>query len=651
MKQPYSVSLRTLVLTTLLGLGSTGAFAQTLNYTTAGASNVAGTYTDLGAAGTVITTPNNDDANSAATPIGFAFNFNGTSFTNFVLNTNGFLRLGTVAPAQPYFFAGPQSLAGGPLNTATEPNLLLPLNMDLDGTSRTEYRVATTGAAGARVTTVQWKNVAAYSTSSSDQLFNNISFQVKLYETSNRIEFVYGPATSSNNLRAFQTVAVGIKGSDNTTTTSVLVNKDEGLAWRLASFRPGAYRSASNFGTAYAFNVSRPDLPDAGRTFRFEPVAANDAMVDAVYALGKAPLGPQTVQAVVRNVGTTALTNLPVTLRVAGATTSNNTQTVASLAPGGSVRVSFAAFTPAATGVNTLTVTVPEDGITANNSRTYSQQIQANTFAVADPTIPAVSSRFIDDVGGRGNDGAIFAVKYTASTSLRVTDVRVLLSDDRNSNQRFIYAVVLNSAGAIIGRSAPFEIGIPNLESYRTFTFATPVAIPAGDFYVGVGRVLSNNPAGERVFYPVAFQREVPLRTGTFFRRTPTGNDGPSELVDVAPNQNMVDVARYQGDLGRYMIEAVTASGPLSRSEGLNRAVAVYPNPSTGVVQLDVQGANAPGTLQVEVLNLLGQTIYTSLLKDNFTNEVNLSTLANGLYLLKVRTGADFTTRQLTIAK
>ncbi|MBD2768984.1 T9SS type A sorting domain-containing protein [Hymenobacter sp. BT664] len=656
MRQPYTASWRMLALTTLLGLGSTGVFAQTLNYTTAGASNVAGTYTDLGPAGTVITTPNNDDANSAPTPIGFTFNFNGTAFTSFVLNTNGFIKLGTVAPEPRNFFAGWQSIAGGPLNAEAETNLLLPLNLDLAGTATTEYRVATSGPVGARVTTVQWKNVTDFDNSpaTSRAIFGNISFQIKLYETSNRIEFVYGPGTSSNDGRLFKTIGVGIKGSGNTATTAVLVNKPEGYTWNKALFQAGRYRSTDVFGTVrvFAFNMSCPNLPDAGRTFRFEPTAPLDAAVDAVYALGKTPLSPQAVRAMVRNVGTSALTNLPVTLNVTGATTFANTQIVASLAPGASTLVTFAAFTPGTTGTNTLTVTVPADGITANNSRAYSQQVEATTFAVADPTIPAITSGLIENVGGRGNDGAVFAVKYTSSTSRTVTGVRVMIADDDNINLRYIYATLLNSAGAIIASSAPLQLSWSDGGSYKTLTFNSPVTVAAGDFYVGVARVISNNPSAERSFYPIGFQREVPLRTGTFFRRTPRGDDGPSELVDVAPNQgaSFYDPL-YPGDIGRFMIEAVTTTTPLSRSAGLDRAVSVYPNPSTGVVKVDVRGANAPGQLNVQVLNLLGQQVYTTLLKDNFTNEVNLAGLANGVYLLQVQTGAAFTSRQVVITR
>src|SRR5687768_16913741 len=51
--------------------------AQTLNYAPTGATNVAGTFADISTTGTAITTTSTDNANSAAQPIGFTFNFNG----------------------------------------------------------------------------------------------------------------------------------------------------------------------------------------------------------------------------------------------------------------------------------------------------------------------------------------------------------------------------------------------------------------------------------------------------------------------------------------------------------------------------------------------------------------------------------------------
>jgi len=123
---------------------------------------VAGTCTDLAAAGTAIATANTDDANSAAQSIGF--NFNGTASSKFVLNTNGFVRLGAAPPSAPGLFLGETSSNIDPILSSdpADINILAPFNFDLAaGTAAggTEYRVVTTGTQPNRVCTVQWKNV------------------------------------------------------------------------------------------------------------------------------------------------------------------------------------------------------------------------------------------------------------------------------------------------------------------------------------------------------------------------------------------------------------------------------------------------------------------------------------------------------------
>jgi len=165
-RKPWASRLQKAGLAVLLaGATAAAAQAQTLNYTPTTATNVAGTYTDLGTTGTAIATANTDDDNSAAQAIGFTFNFNGAAFTQFVLNTNGLLRLGSAAPSSvaafPPYAQTPES---GPVSgtNAADVNLLAPFNLDLGpGTAGgTEYRVVTTGTAPNRVCTIQWKNVA-----------------------------------------------------------------------------------------------------------------------------------------------------------------------------------------------------------------------------------------------------------------------------------------------------------------------------------------------------------------------------------------------------------------------------------------------------------------------------------------------------------
>ena len=246
------------------------AHAQ-FNYNPDNATNVAGTYTDLGTAGTAIATANTDNDNSAAQPIGFTFTYNGTAFTEFVLSTNGFIRLGAAAPsATNLYICNVQGCSNVDPVSSTAPantNLILPFNFDLEaGTGTPEYRVATTGTAPGRICTIQWKNVSDKSDATpANKQYTNFSFQVKLYETTNSIDFVYGTATPSTATPVSRFPNVGIKGNSNAPGQDVLASKTTGAAaWAATAFISGPYPSSTH-------NFRNAAPPDAGRTYRFVP--------------------------------------------------------------------------------------------------------------------------------------------------------------------------------------------------------------------------------------------------------------------------------------------------------------------------------------------------------------------------------------------
>ncbi|RZK93550.1 MAG: hypothetical protein EOO62_31770, partial [Hymenobacter sp.] len=272
--------LRQLGLTALLaGAAAFGAHAQGLYYTTLSSQNTTSTFADLGTAGSAIATANTDDDNSAAQNIGFSFTYNGTAFTQFVLNTNGLIRMGAAAPSAANMFLQNETATTNPVGvdpiSSTSPadvDLLLPFNFDLESSSATataEYRVATTGTAPNRVCTIQWKNVHDKAATSTSQ-FASLTFQVKLYETSNQIEFVYGAATAATTGTVIGRYAtIGLKSASGAVGQTLLVSKgSSATAWSTATFVSGT-------GTRLFFRSTF--LPDAGRTFRYTVGPANDA--------------------------------------------------------------------------------------------------------------------------------------------------------------------------------------------------------------------------------------------------------------------------------------------------------------------------------------------------------------------------------------
>jgi len=130
-------------------------------------------------AGTSMSSIEADDVLSASTPIGFPFFFEGLPYTSFKVSSNGFMTFGN----------GTSSMSSNSSSPSSNMRpLLAPLWDDLDGNapnSAASYQVS--GTAPDRVFTFEWLNYE-WSFNSS---VNNISFQVKLYETTNKIEFVY----------------------------------------------------------------------------------------------------------------------------------------------------------------------------------------------------------------------------------------------------------------------------------------------------------------------------------------------------------------------------------------------------------------------------------------------------------------------------
>jgi len=386
-----------LIIVLLLNLSS--IVSAQWNYQAVDTRNVAGVYNDLGLSGTVITTNYSgdamsfDDDNSSVQEIGFSFDFNGQSFTQFVLNSNGFIKLGNAAPSAnniyyPLAPAVPSTL--GSCINAPDSNLIYIMNHDLGPATSgglPEYRVYTSGIPGQRICTIQFKNLADKIGGTNIQ-FSNINFQVKLFEGSNEIDFVYGSWTISANPTNYIGNAVGIKG--NSPANSVNYKKSSSEIWIRASVLDGAYDDIY----LYTFNIRNSVINDVqGMTFKFIAMKHNDAKVLDIYTLGKLPIPfatPHTISAAITNTGLDTLHNLPVTLRVTGANSfSPASQVVPLLAPHDTVVVSFPVFNPVTTGINSVSVSVPVDDDTTNNFRIYSQDITNGEYNYAYLNAPA----------------------------------------------------------------------------------------------------------------------------------------------------------------------------------------------------------------------------------------------------------------------
>jgi hypothetical protein len=242
----------------------------------------------------------------------------------------------------------------------------------------------------------------------------------------------------------------------------------------------------------------------------------NDAAVATVYTYGKlaTPASPgHAVQAVVSNNGTAALTNLPVTLAVTGANPFTNVQTVASLAPGASATVTFAAY-PAtlATGTNSLLVSVPADGNNGNNTYAYTQQINATRVAYANP------AQAYEPAGVYMPTADIMVAKYSLATATNYLGevVATFPAPTNTGASAPPFLVVVYDAtgpGGTPGNllyTSPTPV-IPFTNNGSTIT--VPVALPA----VPVGSTFYLGLKGNGACPALSYQASYPARPNTYY--------------------------------------------------------------------------------------------------------------------------------------
>lgn len=629
-------------LLTLLALTAGAAQGQSLNMPAVGAQSLAGTYTDLGAAGTAISTPNFDDANSAPQNIGFSFTFGGSTFTQFVLNTNGYVKLGTTAPPTPYFSGSPFSVVGGALKGAGT-YLLVPFNTDLEAAAAggTEYRVATTGSSGSQVCTIQWKNVSDKArmgvSNLVDKQLANFSFQLKLYEGSNRVEFVYGPATATTPSTIYYSVAnVGLKGAGSGPVQVLTVLKGGGTPWSTPTFQNGVYDDYSG-GFSFTSNPAAGGtiaLPDAGRTYRFNPPVANDLAVRLVYPVTTLPAGQAyAYRAYITNPGSTSVSGQTATLTLTGANAQTATVAVPTLAAGATATVRFPGLLLAQPGTTTATVSLPADGNTTNNAAAASTTVTSGGYFSVIENGPASSATTFLLDPSRGVYTSAFAVKYQATAPYTVNVVRARIGNAPDNAGNVVYGVIADTTGRVLAQSAPYTMQAGDNNTLRTFVLTAPVQLPAGSFLAGLAQVVqpTTYPA------PLALQPEVPTRPGTYYR---FGISTPSAPADITLTEDPGS---------RYLIEAGYDAALAAKAPELAGTISVYPNPtSTGQITLDVRGAG-PGPLAVEVRNNLGQRVYVGAARAEAATPLNLGRLAAGIYHLQVRSGAALTSRRLVV--
>lgn len=160
--------------------------------------------------GTTLDAPMADDSYYSNIPIGFNFDFAGNSHSQMTVSCNGFVQFDTL-PAGLFV-----NILGGAFN-----NRIAAFGADLQHVNaNASLQYTTIGTAPDRICIIQWLHYSYFGGMTGD-----VSFQIRLYETSNCISMVYGANTySTSNLQT----QIGLRG---TSALDYIVLGDTSCNW------------------------------------------------------------------------------------------------------------------------------------------------------------------------------------------------------------------------------------------------------------------------------------------------------------------------------------------------------------------------------------------------------------------------------------
>jgi hypothetical protein len=647
----WRVRLSGTLLAGVLLLAGQSAQAQVDNYQFAPSQS---TFTPLPATATVVSAIHADDAISAVLPIGFTFVYDGTPYTTFRASSNGFLSFNANAGS---------NLSNNLSGTATERPLIAPLWDDLGGqasTSNASYEMS--GTAPNRVLTFEWKDWEWRYTASGPV----ISFQVKLYETSNRVEIIYRPEANSPDS---PTASIGLAGAGSGNGSYLSVS--DGIANPTVSSTSSSDNIVNRpvAGQKYTFTPPVPSACPAPRnlTATVSGVTANVSWTvtngtgpfSVVYGpTGFNPLTSGTTLSPITGTSTTIQNLVPgsyqyYVIQNCGGTAGNSTLSN----PGG---FSVACPTPSGLTVGTLTNTTAQlswsspvttsatftiiygppgfDPVTSGSSVTgitgtnytltglspatnYTFYVRQICLGGGTSTAPAGPIAFTTPLTAPANDDPCGAILLTSRGPVTATN-----SGATTSGQSGITTPVCSPA------VSPQDVWFAITPS------GTSTTLNMTGTAAGMVRVYSSPSCSAGPFTLVACQSSGSVSTG-LASMTATG---------LTPGQRYyVAVSGYSGGsaAGTFTI-AGTALATKVQAE--SKALLVYPNPSnTGQLTLRLSKL---GKGEATLLNALGQQVRTQALSSS-TAEQTISTrgLATGVYTLRVQIGDDVLTRKVIL--
>jgi len=564
------------------------------------------TYADI-VGGTAISGVLVDDGTSAAINIGFTFNYCGTDYTQVKACSNGWITFNTAVTSATW--------TNSQTDLTTIKPALMPLFDDLAGWGTgAAASYVLTGTAPNRVFTVEFKNWNWRGSSGNPP---NISFQVKLYETSNVVQYVYRQETAAGNPGG-ATIGIG----DNAGTAGYLVLNNA---------------SASPTASSTSFTTNIVAKPATGQVYQFKPLPAFDMSADSILVDANfCSNASQPASVAISNKGTATISALEIQWSVDGVaqpavTYSGSPISNVTTAPNNTATVLLGdVFYPNTTPrVIKAWVTQPNgqpDAVNTNDTVTQSKV----------PTLTGV-------------------VAHISPQDTTICSGSTITLDAGSYPKDPIYIWNNSQVGQTISVSQPGSYMVKVQNTDGCFDYDTiQVSVHPSPLINSIAII--DNGSGSYTFNAIGAQNITGYTWDFGDNSQPfsgTGTPGQQLHTYTTAGDYIVTLTLWNdcGEIESTKLISTPGNAPagIDELEALQRQISVFPNPARSVVTI----SNDAGiTIEsVTVFNILGQKV-TSLSKIKATHtELNVAGLTAGLYNVTIETARGKITRKLEITK
>jgi hypothetical protein len=242
----------------------------------------------------------------------------------------------------------------------------------------------------------------------------------------------------------------------------------------------------------------------------YHPTNSEDLEALRMYSLGRVPLlmdVPDSIKAVIANIGKDTIRNKKVYLNVTGANAYKDSVVVAEIAPREEQFIYFDTYSPTALGTENLQVKISEDNDTFNNTVNKAREVNYNEYSHSDPF-----SGGSGGIGFNGSTGDFLAKFYVDGTSY-LNQIKVDFTLTGVPFQLGLWEVDADGLPGTELFMSDTTLSVPG-------TFIMPV-LPRvqvnNQFYVGIRQTSGTNVG-------FGYQEEAPIRPNSFYFTAPAGN-------------------------------------------------------------------------------------------------------------------------------